>query len=196
MGNVLKHGVKNRGVRRATGALSHVILLSYLTTNCGVHFGIDTFTHNDHDGYVQFSMNLTQKRLWYQNGSLIFINLRPPVVHSPYSPRYDSSNIPMFKIYSWKMVIYDRKIAAIILYIESTLGSIYSKYAMFLWISLAFDYIRWLAMLYIRDFWCQTCNTFIKMVRHLYKMVLITQTTLICVVKFKETTVICNRKQI
>ena len=39
------------------------------------------------------------------------------MVHSPYSPSYDSSNIPMFEIYSWKMVIYGRKIAAIILYI-------------------------------------------------------------------------------
>ena len=37
------------------------------------------------------------------------------MVHSPYSPGYDSSNIPMYAIYSWKMVIYDRKVSAIIL---------------------------------------------------------------------------------
>ena len=36
-------------------------------------------------------------------------------------------NIPMYEIYSWEMVIYDRKIAAIILYIGSTLGNIYRK---------------------------------------------------------------------
>ena len=50
------------------------------------------------------------------------------MVHSPYSPSYDSSNIPIYEIYSWKMVINDRKIAAIILYIGSTLGNMYSKY--------------------------------------------------------------------
>ena len=77
----------------------------------------DTFTHNDDDGYVQFSTNWTQKRLSYQNHRLIFINLQPPVMNSPYSPSYDSSNIAMYEIYSWKTVIYDRKIAAIILYI-------------------------------------------------------------------------------
>ena len=90
---------------------------------------IDTFTHNDHDGYVQFSTYLTQKRLSYQNARLIFINLRPPVVNSPYSPRYDPSNIPIYEIYSWKMVTNDRKITATILYIGSTLGNIYKTYA-------------------------------------------------------------------
>ena len=59
----------------------------------------------DHDGYVQFSTNLTQKRLSYQNGRLNFMSLRPPVVHSHNSPSYDSSNIPIYEIYSWMMVI-------------------------------------------------------------------------------------------
>ena len=76
-------------------------------------------------------MNLTQKRLSCQNGRLIFIDLssRPPVVHSPYSPSYDSSNIPIYENYSWNIVINDRKIAAVILYIRNTSGNIYSKYA-------------------------------------------------------------------
>ena len=99
-----------------------------LQTAVHVHFEIDTFTHNDHNGYVQISTNLTQKRLPYQCGTLIFINLRSPVVHSPYSPSYDPSNTPMHGIYTWKMVIYDRKIAAIILYIGSMLGNVYNKY--------------------------------------------------------------------
>ena len=50
-------------------------------------------------------------------------------MHSPYSPSFESPNIPMYEIYSWKMVIYDRKISHIILYIGSTLGNIYRKYA-------------------------------------------------------------------
>ena len=124
---VLKYGVKYRGVRRRA-YYPALILLPYLTTNCSVHFEIDTFTHNDHDGYVQFSTNLIQKTRSYQYGISIFINLRPAVVHLPHSPSYDSFNIPMNEIYSWKMVVYDRKVAAIILYIGSTLGNICSKY--------------------------------------------------------------------
>ena len=50
---------------------------------------------------------LLRKGFRIKNGRLIFINLRPPVVHLPYSPIYDSSNIPMNEIYSWKMVIHD-----------------------------------------------------------------------------------------
>ena len=107
-----------------TCVLPSVILLQYPTTNCSVHFEVGTFALNDHDGYVQFSTNLTLKRLSYQNCRSMCINLRPPVVHS----RYCSSNISMYEICSWQMVIHDRKII-IILYIGSTLGNIYSKYA-------------------------------------------------------------------
>ena len=69
-------------------------------------------------------------RIWLRKRfrKTLFINLRSPVVLSPYSS-YDSSNIPKYEIYSWKMVIYDHKITAIILYIGSTLGNIYCKYA-------------------------------------------------------------------
>ena len=128
-GNVLKYSVKYRGVRRPRAYCPALIPLPYLTTNCSVHFGVNTFTHNDHDGNVHFATNLTQKRLTYQNGRLIFINLRLPVEHSPYSPSYNSYNIPVYEIFSWGMVIYDRQIAAIILYIWSTLGNICSKYS-------------------------------------------------------------------
>ena len=67
------------GVRRPRGYCPALILLPYLTTCRNAHFEIDTFTHNHHDGYVQFSTNLIQKRLSYQNDRLFFINLRPSV---------------------------------------------------------------------------------------------------------------------
>ena len=38
-------------------------------------------------------------------------------------------NIPMYEIHTWKMVIYDKKTATFNLYIGSTLGNIYSNYA-------------------------------------------------------------------
>ena len=47
------------------------IIMLYLTTNCSVRFEIDTFTHNDHNGYDNFFTNLTEKRLSYQNGKFI-----------------------------------------------------------------------------------------------------------------------------
>ena len=106
-------------------------------------------------------------RLSYQNGStevIFFINLRPPVVYWPYSPSYDSSNFPIYEICSWKMAIDDLKIAAIILYIGSPLGNIYSKYAIvYCEYNLHFIiYICWLAILCMCDLGGQTCNTFIK----------------------------------
>ena len=82
MGNVVIYGVKYHGVRRPRAYYPALILLPYLTTNCSVYFEIDAFTHYEHDGYVEFSANLTQKRLSYQNGGLIFINsLRPSVAY-------------------------------------------------------------------------------------------------------------------
>ena len=126
VGNVLKYGVKYHGVRRTR---AYFPALFYCHTSQQTAVYTLKLTHNDHDGYVQFFTNLTQKRLSYQNGRSICINLRPPVVHSLYSPSYDSSNTPMYEIDSWKMVIYDRKIAAIFTYIERTLGNIYCKYA-------------------------------------------------------------------
>ena len=74
-------------------------------------------------------MNLTEKRLSYQNCRFIFINLRFLVVYLTYSTGYDTSNIPIYIICSWMMANNDWKIAAIILFLESTLGNIRSKYA-------------------------------------------------------------------
>ena len=62
VGDAFKYGVKYRGVRRPLTYCPALILLPYLTTICSAHFEIDTFAHNDHDGYVQFSTNLTQKK--------------------------------------------------------------------------------------------------------------------------------------
>ena len=125
------------------------MLLPYVTTNCSVHFKFDIFTCNGHTRNVNFSINLTEKRLSYsgvrwhnsQNSwPVIFINLRLPVMHLTYSPGYDTSNIPMYIICSWMMANNDWKIAAIILFLGSTLGNIYSKYArVYLWISFALD---------------------------------------------------------
>ena len=102
-GDLLKYGVRYRGVRRTRAYCPALILMSYLTPNCSLHFDMDTFTYNEHNGFVQFSTNLTQKRLSYQNSSLISINRRPPVVHSPYSSSYDSSNIPIY----WNLFLED-----------------------------------------------------------------------------------------
>ena len=76
--NLAIRGVKYRGVR---GPRAYFPALFYChTTNCGVHFEIDTFIHNDRDGYVQCFTNLTQNRLSYPNGRIFLINLRPPIV--------------------------------------------------------------------------------------------------------------------
>ena len=63
-------------------------------------------------------------RIWLRKGFRVktagyFINLRPPVTNLAYYPSYDSSNVPVYKIDSWMMVIHNRKIAAIILYTEA-----------------------------------------------------------------------------
>ena len=72
-----KYGVKNRGVRRPRAYYPALyMLLPYVTTNCSVHFKFDIFTYNGHNRDVDFSMNLTEKRISYQNCGFIFINLR------------------------------------------------------------------------------------------------------------------------
>ena len=43
------------------GFLPHILLLPYLTANCSVHLKMYTFAHNDHNEYVNFAMNLTEK---------------------------------------------------------------------------------------------------------------------------------------
>ena len=74
VGNAFKYSVKYRVARRPLTYYycPALILLPHLTTICSVHFEIDTFAHNDHGGYVQFSTNLTQERLWYRCRMLIF----------------------------------------------------------------------------------------------------------------------------
>ena len=104
--------------------MARFILLPYLTTNCSVYFEIDIFTHNDHGGCVQFSTDLTQKKLPYQISRLIFINILPPVVHSPYSYK-----LWLFQnSYVWNLFLEDGHLwsqkTAIILYIGRTLGNI------------------------------------------------------------------------
>ena len=168
VGNAFKYGVKYRVVRRPLTYYycPALILLPYLTTICSVHLDIDTFAHNDHGGYVQFSTNLTQKRLWYRSRRLIFINIRPLVVHPPYYLSYDCSYIPMYEIYSWKRFIHYRKIAVIILCIRSTFGNIYSKYAIvYCGYRFSFDYVCSSAIMYMCDFGVKTtiknCQVFV-----------------------------------
>ena len=96
------------------------MLLPYVTTNCRVHFKFDIFTYYGQNKNVNFSMNLTEKRLSYQNCRFIFINLRLLVVNLTYSPGYDTSNIPMYIICSWMMANNDWKIAAMVLFLGST----------------------------------------------------------------------------
>ena len=142
---------------------------------------IDTFTHNDHNGYVQFSTNLTEKRLSYQNGMLFF-----------YQPSTSSGTFAIFQhsYVVWNLFLEDgnlcSKIAAIILYIRSTLGSIFSK---------------WHLTLYAGERDC-TCAIFgvkyaihlSKLVRYLYQWYLSHKQR--SVVRLKQTTVICNIRQI
>ena len=146
--------------------MPRVMLLPHFTANCNVHFKLDTFFHNDHNGYVHLSTNLTEKMFSHKNDRLIFINLRLPVLYSPYSPADDSSNILMYKIYSWKAAIYDWKITAIIIYIGSTLGNIYRKYAIVYYgyhLHLI-AYICWLTIMFMINFWCKMCNAFITFI--------------------------------
>ena len=120
-GNILKYGVKYRRVRRPRAHCPALILLPYLATNCIYTLKL---THL----LIMITMGmLSSLRIRLRKG--YFINLRPPVVHPPYYLSYDSFSIPMYEIYSWKRVIYDRKISAIILCIGRTLDNIYSKYA-------------------------------------------------------------------
>ena len=62
------------------GVLPRVIL-PCVTTNCSVHFKFGIFTYNGHNRNVNFSMNSTEKMLSYQNCRFIFINLQLPVVY-------------------------------------------------------------------------------------------------------------------
>ena len=57
---------------RTTGVLPHVMLLPCRTANSSVHFNIDTFLHNNHNGYAHFSTNFIEKRLSYQNFGVHF----------------------------------------------------------------------------------------------------------------------------
>ena len=111
-------------------------------------------------------------------------------------PDYDPS-IPMYRIHSWKITIYDWKNSNhnfiswkdVKTYLQQIFNSL-------LCISFAFRYIWWLEIMYMCNFWCKTCNTFIKIMKYLYKMILITQTTFSCVVKCKQTTLSCNITQV
>ena len=76
---------------------------------------------------------LISLRIWLRNGfhikttGSLLLTFRLPVMYSPYSPGYDASNIPMYKIHSWRTDIYAWKITATILYYGNTLGYNYSK---------------------------------------------------------------------
>ena len=175
------------------------MLLPYVTTNCNVHFKSYIFTYNGHDRNVDFSMNLTEKRISYQNCRSIFINLRLQVVYLTYSPVYDTSNIPMYIICSWMMANNDWKKSS---YDFSSWKHV-RKYSQQICNSLFVDIIciglymlvsvTYSAIIYMCNYGVKHGMRLSKMVRYLYKMILITQTTLIaisCVVKLKQTTVI------
>ena len=158
VGNAFKYGVKYRVVRRPLTYYycPALILLPYLTTICSVHFEIDTFAHNDHGGYVQFSTNLTQKRLCYRSRRLIFINIRPLVVHPPYSKLRLFLHSHVWNIFLEEVNLWS-KIAVIILCIGSSFGNIYSKYAIvYCGYRFSFDYVCSSAIVYMCDFGVKT----------------------------------------
>ena len=70
---------------------------------------ITSFIHNDHNGYVNFSTNLIEKRLSYQNDRFVFMNLRlPGAVCIRYIPQVMTLQTLFIKsIPAWKMAIYD-----------------------------------------------------------------------------------------
>ena len=135
-------------------------------------------------------------RMWLRKGfhikrTSIFNNLWLPVVHSPHSPSFDSPNIPVYEIYSWKNGnLWSKNVSHNFIHWKHVRKYLQQICSSLLWISFAFDYICWLAILYMCDFWCQTRNTFIKTIRYMYKMILITQT-----VVWLHTTVIFDTRQ-
>ena len=157
---------------------------------------MDIFTYNGHNRNVNFSMNLTEKRDSYQNCRFIFINLRLPAVYLTNSLGYDTSNIPMYyslflddgqqwlknssyNVISWKHV---RK------YSQQICNSLFVDIICIgLYMSVSVTYS---AIIYMCNCGVNHGMLLWKMARYLYKMILITQTTLSCVVEFKQTTVI------
>ena len=146
-------------------------------------------------------MNLTAKRLSYQNCRFIFINLRLLLVYLTYSPGYDTSNIPMYIICSWMMANNDRKIRYNFIfwkhvrkYSQQICNSLFVDiicFGLYMLVSVTYS-----AIIYMCNCGVKYGMRLSKMVRYLYKMILITQTTLSCVIKFKQTTVLCNIRYI
>ena len=53
-----------------TDVWPYVLLLPYLTTNCSVYFKIDTFTDNDHKGYVHAALLPCLVPYWWLTPSI------------------------------------------------------------------------------------------------------------------------------
>ena len=149
-------------------------------------------------------MNLTEKRLSCQNCRYIFINFRLLVVYLTYIPQaMTRQTIPYnlflddgqqwlknnrYNFISWKHV---RK------YSQQICNSLFVDIiciGLYMLVSVTYS-----AIIYM----CNRYNCGVKhrmrlskMVKYLYKIILITQITLSCVVKFKQTTVICNKRYV
>ena len=132
-----------------------------------------------------------------------FVSKRQVAFHQPSASGGTFAIFPMLRLfqhsYVWNLVLWCShlwsKNSSHYLYIGSTLGSIYRKYA------IVYCGYHWHLII---CWWYCTCAIIgvkqaihlSKMVRYLYKLILITQTTLSCMVKFKQTTVISNIKRI
>ena len=146
-------------------------------------------------------MNLTEKRLLYQNCRFIFINLRLQVVYLTYIPQVMTRpTIPYnlfladgqqwlknnrYNFISWKHV---RK------YSQQICNSLFVDVIcieLYLLVSVTYS-----AIIYMCNCGVKHRMRLSKMVRYLYKVILITQIKLSCVVKFKQTTVICNKRYV
>ena len=123
------------------------------------------------------------------------------MVYLTYSPGYDSSSIPMYNLFlddgqqwlknnrydfiSWEHV---RK------YSQQICNSLFVDIiciGLYMLVSVTYSVI-----IYMCNCGAKHGMRLSKLVRYLYKIVLITQTTLSCMVKFKQTTVICNIKYV
>ena len=98
-----------------------LIIMPYLTATCNVSYNLKLT-------YLRSLRIWLRKKLSYQivGYFLSIFGLQWCIHHIPQVTTL-TTFLYMYKIYSWEMVIYDRKITAIILYIGSTLGNIYSK---------------------------------------------------------------------
>ena len=97
------------GLKHPWAYYLHVVLLPYFTAECSVHFRINWFVYNVHDGLYSFLCEFEWENALIRIKTVvsIFINLQYLVAHSTYSLG-NSSSVVMYDIYihgrnDWKI---------------------------------------------------------------------------------------------